>query len=153
MYGAGPQLTEFVERLGLMWERAGTSRTVGRLFGWLLVCDPPEQTAADLVAGLGVSKASVSTATRSLELAGLLERTAVPGQRRTLYRVTAQGLGGLPRQTIRQFAELAELARLAGEALEGEPSHRRDRVEVLGDFATWWQARYEELLADWEARR
>jgi DNA-binding transcriptional regulator GbsR (MarR family) len=144
------ELTDFIERFGLMWERAGSNRTVGRLFGWLLVCDPAEQTAADLALALGVSKASVSTATRSLELGGLLERTAAPGERRTLYRVTAGGLGGLPRQTIRQFAELTELAQIAERALAEEPAHRRERVDALESFATWWQARYEELLDEWE---
>ena len=39
----------FVEELGVLLEmQVAAPRMVGRALGWLLVCDPPEQSAAEL---------------------------------------------------------------------------------------------------------
>ena len=45
----------FVEDIGLIMEEQGRPRIAGRILGWLLICEPPEQSFADLVAVLGVS--------------------------------------------------------------------------------------------------
>lgn len=47
---------------------------VGRALGWLLVCEPPEQSAAELAETLQASKGSISTATRVLLRLGFIER-------------------------------------------------------------------------------
>lgn len=49
--------SEFVERFGLMFERLGSNRTLGRVIGWLAICDPPEQTAAGIRDALQISQA------------------------------------------------------------------------------------------------
>src|SRR5205807_610261 len=75
-------MDRFVEEVGMMLElEAGAPRMVGRVLGWLLVCDPPEQSAADLADHLQASRGSISTATRVLLRMGLLERTRVRGER------------------------------------------------------------------------
>ena len=38
-----PEEAEFVDRLGLFMEMLGGPRTMGRIYGWLLICDPPQQ--------------------------------------------------------------------------------------------------------------
>ena len=69
----------WVEELAMALERDGLPRMAGRIFGWLLLCDPPEQTLEDLAGALHGSKASMSTMTRLLAGAGLIERMRLPG--------------------------------------------------------------------------
>ena len=43
-----PTANTFQERMGDFFERMGQPRIAGRLFGYLLICRPPEQNAAQL---------------------------------------------------------------------------------------------------------
>jgi len=146
-------LSAFVEQLGLLWQRYGANRTMGRILGWLMVCDPPEQTAADLAEALGVSRGSVSTATRQLEAAGLAERVGAPGDRRLRYRMTPGGWDATARVRAGELSTLVALAEQARGALAGEPEPRRGRVEEFRDWATWWEQRYGQMLAEWEEQQ
>ena len=65
-----PEEAEFVDRLGLFMEMLGGPRTMGRVYGWLLICDPAQQSLTELAKTLAVSKASVSTVARQLQEAG-----------------------------------------------------------------------------------
>src|ERR1700738_4029428 len=65
---------EFVDRMGLFFETIGATRTMGRLYGWLWICEPPQQSLSELAAALTVSKASVSTVARQLQEGGMVER-------------------------------------------------------------------------------
>jgi DNA-binding transcriptional regulator GbsR (MarR family) len=77
----------FVEDMGIILEADGRPRIAGLILGWLLICDPPHQSFNSLVAALGVSKGSVSSMTRLLMEAGMIERYAVRGDRQTFYRL------------------------------------------------------------------
>ena len=84
---ADPALREWVEQLSILLEREGLPRMAGRIFGWLLVCAPPEQTMEDLAAAVQGSKASMSTMTRLLAQVGLVEKVRLPGARRDAFRI------------------------------------------------------------------
>jgi DNA-binding transcriptional regulator GbsR (MarR family) len=75
-----------VERMGLALEAEGLPRIAGRLLGFLLVHEGAF-SLDDLADELQVSKASVSTNARQLEIYGLLERTSAPGDRRDYYQM------------------------------------------------------------------
>jgi DNA-binding transcriptional regulator GbsR (MarR family) len=75
----------YVEEFGLFWEQMGLPRMTGRILGWLLICDPPEQTMTDLTEVLQASKSSISTGTRMLIQFGFIERISLPGERKDYY--------------------------------------------------------------------
>lgn len=56
------QERRFCDELDLFWDATGGSRMAGRVLGALLLADPPQMSSAELVAFLGVSAGSVSTA-------------------------------------------------------------------------------------------
>src|SRR5688572_16675440 len=85
-----PEEAEFVDRVGLFFEMAGGPRTMGRVYGWLLICDPPQQSLTELAGALSVSKASVSTVARQLQEGGMIERLP-SSTRQHRYRVTPGG--------------------------------------------------------------
>lgn len=45
------EVAEFVEEFGIGLEASGLPRAAGRILAWLMVCDPPEQSAEDLATG------------------------------------------------------------------------------------------------------
>src|SRR6516165_10142221 len=81
---------EFVDRMGLFFETIGATRTMGRLYGWLMICDPPQQSLTELAATLSVSKASASTVARQLQEGGMVERLP-SAARQHRYRITPGG--------------------------------------------------------------
>ena len=66
----------------------GMPRMMARLLGYMLICDPSTQSIADLERALGVSRASISIATRLLQASGLIRRVAEPGSRGYRWRST-----------------------------------------------------------------
>ena len=50
----------FVEDVAVFLESFGLLRMAGRILAWLLICEPPEQSAADLARVLQASKGAIS---------------------------------------------------------------------------------------------
>lgn len=96
-------VSRFVEETGLLLEQAGFTRTGGRLVGWLLACEPAEQTAQDLGVALQSSGGGISTTLRTLQRGGFVERTAHPGDRRAYYRVAPDAWEAMEHDHV-QFA-------------------------------------------------
>jgi DNA-binding transcriptional regulator GbsR (MarR family) len=84
----GGALRELVDRIGLFMETVAAPRTMGRIYGWLLVCDSPQQSLTELACALGVSKAPISTVIRPMQEGGLVERLP-SGSRQHYYRIAA----------------------------------------------------------------
>ena len=78
----------FVEEVGIAFEQTGLPRMAGRVFGWLLISDPPYQSSTELAEALMASKGSISTTTRLLIQLGLAERFVIPGERHDNFRAT-----------------------------------------------------------------
>lgn len=139
-------LSGFVEDFGLAMDSGGLPRAAGRLFAWLLVCDPPEQPAAELVKALDSSTGGVSQNLRMLIHFKFVERVGKPGDRRAFYQVAPGAwdrvMAGQHADTIR-FRELGEqgLALLAG-----APPQRRARLEEMTDFYAFLEREMPELM-------
>ena len=73
-------LQDYLERWGMLFERLGATRMMGKVLAWLLVCDPPEQPAGSIARAVGASAGSVSTTTRTLPSPGSLSASAFPAR-------------------------------------------------------------------------
>lgn len=134
---------QFAEEMAVAFERFGIPRGAGRLLGWMLICEPARQTTADLVAGLGISKASISSAVRLLESYGLLTRVVVPGDRSDRYEVRPDAFESTYSQitAYRSFGDLLE----RGLAVVGDPAGpRAGRLRETAAF-------YRFLEREWPA--
>jgi hypothetical protein len=151
------KLERFVEETGVQFElEAGAPRMVGRVWGWLMVCDPPEQSAAELAEFLQASKGSISTSTRLLLRLGLIERVRTPGERFDRFRIRPEAWD----ETIwreDQFSRPRAAFRLGLEALADEPPERLERLRAVDAMYAWWEDRIaqlrDEYLADRDRRR
>lgn len=77
--------TSVIEGLGQLASYFGFSKVMGQLYGALLL-SPQPLSLDDLMAQLGISKASVSTNLRTLEHMGIVREVWVKDDRRKFYR-------------------------------------------------------------------
>ncbi|BDZ41811.1 hypothetical protein GCM10025865_11100 [Paraoerskovia sediminicola] len=114
-------LAQFVEDMGLYMEGVGFSRAGGRVLGWLQVCDPPEQSAQQIVEGLHASTGSVSTNLGVLVRAGFVEKVTRAGDRKTYYRIGPDAWDVVMTSEISTVRSLDALTRAGLDAI-GDPT-------------------------------
>lgn len=136
----------YAEEVGVVLARMGTTPAFGKLLGWLLICDPPKQTTAQLCEAMGLSKASVSTGMRVLEQSGLVRR--VPSQGRAhAYEMHPDAFARAidPTDKMRVFIELMQRGiDLVGDATAPEAS----RLRHTRDFYAFMVERTPALLEE-----
>jgi DNA-binding transcriptional regulator GbsR (MarR family) len=142
-------IQHYIEDFGLYFENFGLPRTAGRILGWLLVCDPPQQTMPDLVQALQVSKSSVSTASRLLIQAKLVERVSLPGERKDYYRVKKGAWVTAMQLKMAQIPEMQKFAEQGLALLDNHPAERRERLQEMHSLYTFFEQRFPELIAEW----
>lgn len=144
---------EFVERVALTYERGGLPRIAGRILGWLLICDPPAQTAGELGAALGASKGSISTMTRMLVSMGLIEHTSKRGDRRDYFHIPPHLWMDSVRREFAGMAMFRQLAENGLELLKDAPASQRDRLKIMRDLYGFFERELPGLMERWEAQQ
>ena len=143
------KLWQFIDAAGEWWSKSyGMPRMMGRLLAWLLVCEPAEQTAAQLAEALNASKGSISGATGILVRARLVDRLHIRGERADRFRLRPEAWDEQVRD--QGVAEARAVLAQGLEALAGEPAARRARLEEMDAFYAWWQSRASELAEEWQ---
>jgi len=79
---------EFIDRWSRILASEGLPPVAGRLWAWLLICEPAEQTVDEISEAIGASRGAISGAVRMLEPSGLIVRTKRPGDRREYWRTS-----------------------------------------------------------------
>jgi DNA-binding MarR family transcriptional regulator len=145
--GATAAELHYVEEVALALERQGLFRMAGRTLGWLLICDPPEQSFAQLAEVLQASKGSISAVMKFLVPARIVERVSRPGDRRVYYRCRPSSWFEMARDQSAQYAAFRQLADRGLDLLAGQPAVRRERLQAMRDFYAWLE---REMPALWE---
>ena len=107
-----PAQSRFIEEMGQFLGGYGMTPMAGRMWGWLLLCDPPEQTAAQIAEALQASRGAVSGAARILTTAGFIRRTTRRGDRREYFSSPPEALDSMLSNAsviYRQLRVIAEL--------------------------------------------
>ena len=147
------EIEAFVERMGEYFAQIGSTRIAGRLVGWLLVCDPPHQSAEDLAGATGASKGSVSNMLKLCVAGGIIERIGLSGERRAYYQIRPEAWSDL---FVARMAKIAELRLIADEGLKAlaETSvERTARLKGMRDLYAFYEGEIPALLERWKARQ
>lgn len=135
--------------MGLFMELLGASRTMGRLYGWLMICDPPQQSLTALAKSLAVSKASVSTVARQLQEGGLIERLP-SATRQHVYRVRPGGFTSVMDAQLSRMKLGIDAAEFGLSLVGDDRAEQRERLEDFRDFCEFsTQAYHDELIRLW----
>jgi DNA-binding MarR family transcriptional regulator len=145
--------TAFTDRVAGFYAREyGFPPVAGRLLGYLLICQPPQRTIADLSEELQASRTAITAAVSLLERYHAVRRTRSAGQRSDHVGLDPRALDptGFAAESYRTQAALAR------EALDlltdGEPE-RRAMIAEAAEFYEFLAERMPALLTDWLARR
>jgi DNA-binding MarR family transcriptional regulator len=140
----------FVDEMGGLVLVHGTPRALMRVLAWMVVCEPPEQTAADIQRELTLSAGSVSTSLRMLGDIGMVERVARPGDRHIYYRLCGDGWELVLEARFRAFNEIRRVADRAVAAADGSAG---PRLVEMRDTWAFLESGGDELLRASRARR
>ncbi len=149
---ADAQIT-FADHMGRFYAtRYAFPPMVGRLIGYLAVCDPPEQTIAELAEALLASRSAITGAAKALETLHVLQRSRSAGERMDRIRIdlsSSQAMG----MDITEYQELGQLAREGLELLKDAPAERRAILLELSAFADFLVEQMVRFEQDWKERR
>ncbi len=140
----------FVEDMGGLVLVHGAPRALMRILGWMIVCEPPDQTASDVQNELRLSAGSVSTSLRYLVEMGLVDRVSRPGDRRIFYRLSAGGWELVLQHRFRAFKHIRVVAEKGVAAAAVQAS---DRLHDMRDTWAFLEASASEMLVASRARR
>jgi hypothetical protein len=143
----------FADHAGRLYARRyGMAPMVGRLLGYLTICDPREQSIAELAEALLASRSAIAGAITTLDNLGLVRRFRTAGERMDRVKVDMTG----PRSMgfdVTEYQEQADLAR-EGLALLGDaPLARRAVLLEYAAFADFLVERLPILEKEWKSHR
>lgn len=148
------ELRAWVEQVATYFTRHyGIPPIRGRVMGWLMVCEPAEQSAGEIATAIQASRASLSGALQVLTASGLVQAITRPGTGRTVYyRITDDAWAATLR---RRFAALTSFLTITRQGLRLFPpeSPARGRVLAAHELFSWLQGEIEPLWERWDAEQ
>jgi hypothetical protein len=143
----------FADHTGRFFARRyGMAPMVGRLLGYLAVCDPHEQSISELADALLASRSAIAGAVNTLENLRMIQRSRAAGERMARVRIDrsyTQTTGFDPTE----YQEQGELAREGLRILADAPPERRAILLEWAAFADFLVERLPVLEQEWRERR
>ncbi len=143
----------FVEEMGQFLGSLGMTPMSGRMWGWLLICEPAEQTAADIATALHASRGAISGTARILASAGLIRRTTRPGDRREYFSAPAEALDSMLASAGAIYRQMREIAERGLAATSDRPAATRARLQEFHDVMSFTEIEVPRLIAQFLAGR
>ena len=142
--GEHERLMAWVDQVAMYLARDGEAPIAGRILGWLMVCDPAEQSAGQISDAIGASRASLTMNLRLLTGMGFLTWRTRPGDRSMYYRMADDAWQTVVRRQIAGIAAFLDLTRQGidllgtGDQRDGDDhANRAGRVRQAHAVFTW----------------
>lgn len=140
---------EFIEKMGLSFERSGAAPMLGRVWGALLISNSGFHTAEELAIILQASRGAISHATRQLATLRYIEKFRKPGDRKDYFRIIPQGLA---LASGKRMVEVHRIQDLLHEALELMPDAPELSIRTVTESIAFMDGLndvVEQFIADW----
>ena len=125
---------------------------VGRLLGYLAVCDPPAQTISELAEALLASRSAITGAIAVAEATHAIHRSRSAGERMDRVRVDLSSPMALG-MDVTEYVELGQLAHEGLAVLQDAPAERRAVLLEMAAFADFLVEQMPLMEQAWKARR
>ena len=131
------QISQWIERVALFWsQQSGLPPITGRIVGWLMISETPDQSAGEIADAIGASRASLTTSMRLLIAIGLVHSVTRPRERTIYYRIDDDAWEKLLRRRIASMASFRAITK-DGLALLGEDTPRAARIRTADQIYAW----------------
>jgi DNA-binding transcriptional regulator GbsR (MarR family) len=148
-----PGESEFVEEMGQFLASLGMTPMAGRMWGWLLICEPSEQTAAEIAEALHASRGAISGTARLLANAGLVRRSTRPGDRKEYFSAPAEALDSMLMSAASLYRQMRRIAERGLAAIEDRPAESKARLEEFRDVMGFVEVEVPRVIARFLADR
>lgn len=149
---------EFVEKVAQYYfENDGMPHDRGRVVGWMMICDPAEQTAADIEKALSVPRAAIDRIVDQLtpenDPVSVFERSGTLQENYTV-RLRENGWGPKVRGIFSEFPDFHRIAEagLTGLRAENASEDRLRRLVNMERFLGFVSAEMPAILERYEQR-
>ena len=143
-----PGETQFVEEMGQFLGSIGMTPMAGRMWGYLLICEPPEQTAAQISEALHASRGAISGTARLLAGPGLIRRSTRPGDRREYFSAPPEALDSMLASAGAIYRQMREIAERGLAATAARPPEARARLQEFHDVMTFVEQEVPRLVGE-----
>lgn len=143
-------VAQYLEEWGILFENFGSTRMMGKALGWLLICSPPHQTAKEIAQAVGGSISSMSSATRTLAQAGMIERIGLPGERSAHFRLRSGIWTQLLKIRLGRMVDMHTLVEKGFTFTPSPTSSEAGRLRELQSYLLFVEREFPSLLARWE---
>jgi DNA-binding transcriptional regulator GbsR (MarR family) len=143
-------LREFIESMGIYFERYGLPRIGGRILGLLMVADRP-LSLDDMASTLHVSRASVSTNMRLIAASSLADHVSLPGDRRDYYRFGRDTWERALKTEVEGIVLLRRIAERGLAAVSDTENTAREHLEEALEFCDLLVNDRQRTIERWRA--
>ena len=148
-----PGESEFVEEMGQFLASLGMTPMAGRMWGWLLICEPAEQTAAEIAEALHASRGAISGTARLLATSGLIRRATKPGDRREYFSAPPEGLDLLLGSAAAIYRQMRGIAERGLDAIADRPAASKARLQEFHDVMAFVEREVPLVIAQFLRER
>ncbi|MFI2229759.1 GbsR/MarR family transcriptional regulator [Nocardia testacea] len=125
----------WVERVATFCvEEWGLPPITGRVLGWLMICDPPEQSAGAIADTIQASRASLTSNMRLLTTIGLVRKVRRPGDRTAYYRIEDDAWHKVVQRKLDSLSAFGDIAEEGFALTEGVHA---ERIKAAQESLTW----------------
>ena len=135
----GEDALHFIEKFGMLFEHAGQPPMLGRVLGWLLICDPPEQSLGQISKALQASTGSISTSLQTLTHLEWVKRSRVPGNRTVFFSIPSGVWSKMLRKRMEFVTSLKQLAEEGLEIAQLESDKTKSRLHEMHKVYTYME--------------
>ena len=148
-----PGESQFVEEMGQFLASLGMTPMAGRMWGWLLICEPAEQTAAEIAEALHASRGAISGTARLLATSGLIRRATKAGDRREYFSAPPEGLDLLLGSAASIYRQMRAIAERGLDAIADRPAASRARLQEVHDVMAFVEREVPLVIAQFLRER
>jgi DNA-binding transcriptional regulator GbsR (MarR family) len=123
--------SEFVEAVAALLGSWGLPPMAGRMWAYLLICEPTEQTAGQISEALHASRGAISGTARMLTTAGFIRRVRRRGDRREFFSAPPDAFDALMGDAARTYATFRKTVEIGLNALADRPPSASERLKRL----------------------
>lgn len=145
-----PEMTRFIESMGMYFESQGIPRIGGRILGLLMISHTP-LSAEEIAKILKVSRASISTNIRLLTGSGMVEKTSILHNRTTYFIFSEAALEQRLAIGIQSTVIFKKVAEQGLAALPTQDS-ARSRIERSIEWSDLLVESFQKAITQWRDR-
>jgi DNA-binding transcriptional regulator GbsR (MarR family) len=142
-----------VERMGVFFERSGFAPMTGRVFAYLLVCEPPHKDFFVIQEFLQASKSAVSNALTTLTTEGIVDYITFSGDRRRYFKINTTGWLNSLKTKLRRVTVLGDLLdEVLTERCDSSSQAFSEDLNKIIEFQHYMSNGIEKLLDEWDKK-